>query len=225
MDSDCNGHISRVRPGSSEASGTRVLVYPLCLISSWNTETSSEMLSCPGLLLESKCPLYLSFYLYPSFHLSCFPLHTNSFSLESSCLTFSRVDPEWNILARRVVQVFTQNFPSFILCLIKYKSGGPKELLCWYRDIPIQPSYPNISYILSSFCWHADHFLCTVLYLVPYLTQRGTTFSCVLYQEIAYLHQTLPGETGVVDLLGWWIAGIVLGGFRIWSLTLHVSMN
>ena len=68
--SDCNGHILIVRPRRNEASGTRVLVCPLCLISSWNTDTSLEMLYCPGQILESKHRLSLSFLISLSFSLS-----------------------------------------------------------------------------------------------------------------------------------------------------------
>ena len=42
---------------------TSVLVFPWCQISFWNTDTSLEILSCPGRLLESKSPLPLALLL------------------------------------------------------------------------------------------------------------------------------------------------------------------
>ena len=118
----------RVRPRMCEDSGTSVLVFPMCPISSSNRDNSLEMLSCPGLCLNQNL-LYLpgSFYLTPSLYLSCSPLHPPPLSLESFCPKFTWGDHGWNILARRAVQVFTQPLPYLILCLINYDSGGPER--------------------------------------------------------------------------------------------------
>ena len=43
---NCNGHILELRPGSREDSGTRVLVCPICGISTLNKDTSLEKLYC-----------------------------------------------------------------------------------------------------------------------------------------------------------------------------------
>ena len=180
-----------------------------------NSDTSLEMLSFPGLLHESKSPLSLSFYFSPSLYLSCFPLHTPSLSLESSCPKLNRGEPGWYILARIAFQVFTNPLSSVILCLIKYKMVVQKELLCWYGDIPTWPSYPNTSHFQPFMltCWILPMF-CGLP--CPIFDSGSNTFSTmftsVLYQEIAYLQQIL-GQTGIVDLLVWWISGIVLGWF------------
>jgi len=175
--SNFNAHISRIRPRRSGESGTRVLVCPLCLISSSNTDTSLERFYCRGLLRESKSPLSLSFYFYHSLYLSNSPIHTLWFSLVSLCPRITCCDPGWNILARRSVKVFTKTLPSVILCLSNIKVVVQKELLCRYRAIPTQLTYRNTFLPIFSFSsWHTDNFLCSMVYMVPYMTQRATHF-------------------------------------------------
>ena len=54
---------------------TRVLVYPLCPIFSWNTNTWLAMRLCPGLWLVSKS--HLSLTLSPPLHFSLFHFLSN----------------------------------------------------------------------------------------------------------------------------------------------------
>ena len=97
--SECKGHIFRVRPRRSEAYGTRVIVFPLCQIPSWNIDTCLMLRLCPGLLIGSKSAFSLSFYLYLSISLS--------------------PPPGWDISSRRAFKVFAQHFPSIFLSCIK----------------------------------------------------------------------------------------------------------
>ena len=106
--SDCNGHISRVRPRRSEKYGIRVFVFPLCLMSLWNTDTYLVQRSCPEHMLESKSPLFLSL----SLSLSLSPLCPPSLALKSSCPNFTSGDTGWIISDRIAVQIFGQHFPS-----------------------------------------------------------------------------------------------------------------
>ena len=137
---DRNGHSSRVMQRRSEESDTRVLVFPLCQISSWNTDNCLRLRLCPGWMLESKSPSSLSVYLYLS---QLLPL---SLSLKSSCHKFTCGDPGWHISARIVIQVFTQIFPSIFQSPIKYTSGGAKRnhLLVYrhYISAILPPIFP-----------------------------------------------------------------------------------
>lgn len=137
---NCNGHISRDMPLTSEESGTSVLGFPLCRISFWNTDICLVLKFCPGLMLESKSHLPLSLcYLSLSFFLSASlsPLHLSSLFLKSPWPKLTCVYPGCNISERISVQAFTQHFPLSSDTLSSIKSVAQKEILYSIRDIPI----------------------------------------------------------------------------------------
>ena len=66
-------------------------------------------------------------------------------------------------------------FPPFSNTLTNKEAVVLKQLLCWSRDIPTRPSYPNTSHC-QSFTDTTYNFICTAVYMVPYLTPKSTHF-------------------------------------------------
>lgn len=222
MKRDCNGHILSVRPRSEE-SGTRLLICPLCQISSWNTDISLEKLSLPWTVAWVKISfisiapsIYLLFLISLALHFTplYFLFNPHAPSLPGVILDeISRPGGQSKALHNL--------FPLSSYALPNIKLVVQKEHLCFYRDVPTTLTFP----IFSPSCWHVDNFLCTVFYVGPYITHKHI----VTHAHMSYLPRNclsaadLPGQSGSVHFLEWWISGIMLGVFGVWSL--HVSRN
>lgn len=117
--------------------------------------------------------LSLFFSLTPSPSLSTFP----SFNFSQTLWPiFTSGNPGWNFSASIAVQIFTQHFPSVLPSPIKYASGGlDLNSLVNIETFQIDHTILTLP-IVSHSLWPADNFICTAVYLVPYLTQRYTHF-------------------------------------------------
>ena len=166
--SKCKANISRIPPIRSEESGTWLKFFPWIQISSRSTDTCPALRSCPGLFLESKSPLSLSLSL-------------------SLSLTFSLLHSLSNPAAPRITGVILYDisqrgelskylhsiYPPGSDQPSKTKSVVHNYFICRKRDIPLWaillPLFP-----LSAL--RTDRLLCTVVYMVPNLTQRSKDF-------------------------------------------------
>lgn len=147
----------------------RVLVYPLCAIFSWNTDTCLAMRLCPGPLLLSKSHLSLSI------SLSLRPTLPSLLSLKSSWPKFTCGYQEELISARIAVHVLTTNFPSVFKSPIKYTSLPPEitPLLVYTHSTLL---ILTITSNCQPFTVTANHYICTAFYVVIYWTLRSTHF-------------------------------------------------
>ena len=119
--SACNGHISRIRLRRNEKSGTIVLYFPLCQISSWNTDTCLVLSSCPGDLLESKSP-YLTLSVSESLSLALL-FSILQFLLNSYASILPVVIPD---------EIFQQGVQSKSLPIIFPTSSDPLSTKNWW---------------------------------------------------------------------------------------------
>ena len=108
----------------------------------------------------------------------------------------------------------------------KYKKWSRKNTSVGIETFQIRQSFPHSS-IVSPSLLPPDHIMCTVIYVVPNLTQRSKHFqpcSREVSRKIKlFLQQNTSAWSAPLDFLGRWTSGLVLGGLRKWSLWLFIS--
>ena len=190
-----------------------MLVFPLCQISSWNTDTTLALRSCPRLLLKSKSPSSLSTF--------------SSFNF--SWILLPQVYLWWSWVTQLNQDSTPSHYPTFFchpsIPYQIYKWWSRKNssvLLETFQLIHPKPTLP----VVSPSWLPTDHFICTAVYVVPYLQQRSIYFPPHSHESSIKNELTSADPTWTIrfmDFPGRWISGVVHGGFRKWSLWLPMS--
>ena len=166
--SDCNGHISRVRPRQIQNLVQECWIYHFFEYPPLKKDTCMVLRSCPGLLLESKSPVSHSLYIY----LSLSPILPPSLSLESSCLMFTWGDPGWNISHDSSLSLYTTFSHCHLIPYQIYKRLSRKKSSVGIETFQLNHHTPTIP-VVGPVRWPADHPICSVVNMVTYLTQRS----------------------------------------------------